>query len=801
MKKYLLLAVLSIIIFLPEIKAQYRISGYIKDAQTGESLIGANIWQPSVRNGTATNKFGFYSVKLAYDTATLEVSYVGYESKKIYIQLDKDSTLNFELSLSDALSEVVVKGNRPSLELTKMSAMKIQATQIKSIPALLGEVDVMKAIQLMPGVQGGTEGSSGIYVRGGGPDQNLILLDGVPVYNASHLFGFFSVFNADAINTVDVIKGGFPARYGGRLSSVIDISMKEGNMQNWQAEGGIGLISSRLSVEGPLVKNKGSIIVSARRTYIDVLARPLIRAATEGEGDLGYYFYDLNAKANYILSDKDRIYISAYSGLDKFYAKDDYEYRNGGTMHSYDDEYGIKWGNITTAARWNHLFSNRLFLNTTATYSRYNFELFEDSESSTTNTDTGEFTDNSYYAAYNSGIQDYGLRLDFDYYLNNQHAIKFGVNYIYHIFQPEAFNVDGDFDSEFEMPNSPSIYGNEYAVYLEDEFEPIKKLKINAGIHASAFYVNKKWYPSFQPRISSRYLINDKLSVKASYAEMAQFLHLLTNSGIGLPTDLWVPVTENIKPQLSQQTAVGISSLIGKGNYEASIEGYYKDMKNLIEYREGSNFLEVSDSWENKVTTGDGWSYGSELLLRKNEGKLSGWVGYTLSWNYRQFEDLNFGRVYPYKYDRRHDISVVANYKVSEKFEIGGTWVYGTGNAITIPIARYPALNTSNNLNSNGNPDYDYYYQGDEVYQYSERNAYRMPSYHRADIGLTWHKKKKWGEASWNVSVYNLYNRQNPFFIDTQTNQNGETGFYQVSLFQLIPSVSYSFKIFPNDSK
>ncbi len=801
MKSLLILGLFSFVFSLSPVKAQNRISGYIKDAQTGESLIGANIWQPAQKIGTSANTFGFYSLSLPKDTATLEVSYVGYEPQKVFINLKKDSTINFNLSLSNALSEVVVKGSRPELELTKMSSMKIQATQIKSIPALLGEVDVMKAIQLMPGVQGGTEGSSGIYVRGGGPDQNLILLDGVPVYNASHLFGFFSVFNADAINTVDVIKGGFPARYGGRLSSVIDISMKEGNMQNWQAEGGIGLISSRLSVEGPIVKNKGSIIVSARRTYIDVLARPLIRAATEGDGDLGYYFYDLNAKANYILGDKDRIYISAYSGLDKFYAKDEYESTGnvGGSSYSYDDEFGIKWGNITTAARWNHLFSNKLFLNTTATYSRYNFELFEDSESSTTNNDTGEVIDNSYYAAYNSGIQDYGLRFDFDYYLNNKHAIKFGVNYIYHIFQPEAFNVEGDFDSEFEMPNSPSIYGNEYAAYVEDEFEPIKKLKINAGIHASAFYVNQKWYPSFQPRISTRYLINDNLSVKASYAEMAQFLHLLTNSGIGLPTDLWVPVTENIKPQLSQQTAVGISSLIGKGKYEASMEAYYKDMKNLIEYREGSNFLEVSDSWENKVTTGNGWSYGSEFLLRKNEGKLTGWIGYTLSWNNRQFEDLNFGRVYPYKYDRRHDISIVANYKKSEKFEIGATWVYGTGNAITIPIARYPALKPNN---SNEESEYEYYYgSGNDVFQYSDRNAYRMPAYHRMDIGLTWHKKKKWGEASWNVSIYNLYNRQNPFFIDTQTNQNGETGFYQVSLFQLIPSVSYSFKIFPNDRK
>ncbi|MBK6264245.1 TonB-dependent receptor [Marivirga sp. S37H4] len=788
------LAILCLVISNSE--AQHRISGYIKDVKTGESLIGANIWQPATSKGTAANTYGFYSLNIPGDTATIKVSYVGYQSQELFIKLNKDTTLHFQLSLSDVLSEeVVVKGNRPNLELTKMSSMKIPAQQIKNIPALLGEVDVLKAIQLMPGVQGGTEGSSGIYVRGGGPDQNLILLDGVPVYNASHLFGFFSVFNADAINNVEVVKGGFPARYGGRLSSVIDINMKEGNMQNWQAEGGIGIISSRLSVEGPIRKNKGSIIVSGRRTYIDILARPLIKANTDGDANLGYYFYDLNAKANYIFGDKDRVYISAYTGTDKFYAKDDYSYSYDNNTDEYKDEAGIQWGNITTALRWNHLFSNRLFLNTTATYSKYNFRLFQDSYSKYTSGD-GTISENSYYAAYNSGIQDYGTRFDFDYYLSNQHAIKFGVNYIYHIFQPEAFNVEGDFGDEFEMPNSDLIYGNEYAAYVEDEFEPISKLKINAGLHASAFYVNQKWYPSLQPRISTRYLINENLSVKASYAEMAQFLHLLTNSGIGLPTDLWVPATDNIKPQLSQQTAVGISSLLGKGKYEASIEGYYKNMENLIEYKEGSNFLDLSESWESKVTTGNGWSYGSEFLLRKNEGKFNGWIGYTLSWNYRQFDELNFGKAFPYKYDRRHDISIVANYKFSERFEMSGTWVYGTGNAITVPIARFPVLDTNDN---NQYEDDYYYYSEDEVYQYSDRNAYRMPSYHRADLGLTWHKPKKWGEASWSISVYNLYNRQNPFYIDTYTNENGEKNFTQISLFQIIPSISYSFKIYPNE--
>ncbi len=785
------LVLLGLLFYFGKVQAQTQLSGYIKDAATGESLIGATIWQPALKVGANANQYGFYSLNISSDTATLEVRYVGYEPITQFVSLKKDSVLNFNLKLADELSEVVVKASRPNVALTKMSSMTIKAAEIKNIPALMGEVDVLKAIQLMPGIQSGSEGSSGIYVRGGGPDQNLILLDGVPVYNASHLFGFFSVFNADAINNVEVIKGGFPARYGGRLSSVIDINMKEGNMQNWQADGGIGIIASRLSVEGPIIKDKASIILSARRTYIDILARPLIRAASDSDTDLGYFFYDFNGKANYIISEKDRIYVSAYTGTDKFYAKDSYGNDQRGDSY-YEDEAGIYWGNVTTAVRWNHLINNKLFVNTTATYSKYGFNLFNESFSRTATQDT-TYTDN-FYAAYNSGIQDYGLRFDFDYFLNNRHSLKFGTQYIYHIFQPEAFNFEGDFGDDTELPVTKPIFGNEYMLYIEDEFEVSDKIKLNIGLNNSAFYVNKNWYYSFQPRLSGRYLFNETLSLKASYAQMAQFLHLLTNSGIGLPTDLWVPATENVKPQLSKQLALGLHKSLKQDRYEASVETYYKEMDNLIEYKEGANFIDVTDNWETKIATGRGWSYGGEFLIRKNSGRLNGWIGYTLSWNNRQFEELNFGEVFPYKYDRRHDISVVANYKVSDGFEVNATWVYGTGNAITLPVATYPELNP------NGGTIEDYGYYRD-VYQYSDRNAYRMPAYHRADIGLSWRKEKKWGERTWNLSVYNLYNRQNPFAITTTTRDDGSRGFEQLALFQFIPSISYSFKVRPNANK
>ena len=769
-----------------QVKAQFRLSGYVKDAQTGENLIGANVYNAAALIGSSANTYGYFSLNVPTDSISLIVSYVGYASQQLFIRSSQDSIINVMLQPASALSEVVVKGSRPQVQLTKMSSMTINAQEIKNIPALMGEVDVLKAIQLMPGIQSGTEGSSGIYVRGGGPDQNLILLDGVPVYNASHLFGFFSVFNADAINSVEVIKGGFPARYGGRLSSVIDINMKEGNMQHWQADGGIGLIASRLSVEGPLVKGKSSIIISGRRTYADVIAKPFIRASSGGDTDIGYYFYDLNAKANYIFSDKDRLYVSAYTGTDRFRVLEKYRGNYGNSR----DEAGIYWGNVTFATRWNHLINPSLFMNTTATYSRYGFNLYSDSESEYDYDDGNGPEVEKFYAEYNSGIQDYGFRTDFDYFPSNKHNVKFGAQYIYHIFQPEAFNLEGDFESDPFSGLNPPIYGNEYMLYAEDEFDLTKKLKVNTGLNASAFYVQGKWYNSLQPRFSARYMLQPNLSVKASYAHMAQYLHLLTNSGLGLPTDLWVPATDKIKPQLSRQVAVGLNQSLADDAYELSIESYYKEMDNLIEYKPGANFINVTEDWEEKVVTGKGWSYGVEFLARKKVGDFTGWIGYTLSWNNRQFDELNFGKVFPYKYDRRHDISTVLNYKFSKRFEMNATWVYGTGNALTVPIAKYPSVLDD---------EQDFY--GNPVYQYSERNAYRMPSYHRADIGLSFIKQKKWGEAIWNVSIYNVYNRQNPFYVAIQSDFNGNEKFVQYSLLQIIPSISYSFKIRPQDDK
>lgn len=785
MKKFILL--LYLLLPLCVWAQRSSVSGYITDAETGESLIGANIMNIPTGEGSAANTYGFYSLSLNKDSVQLRFSFVGYQSSLISFSLTKDTVLNVQLQSANRLEEVVVSADRPIEENTQMSSVDIPISQIKAMPALLGEVDVLKAIQLLPGVQSGTEGSSGIYVRGGGPDQNLILLDGVPVYNASHLFGFFSVFNADAINKVELVKGGFPARYGGRLSSVIDISMKEGNMKEFKGEGGIGLIASRLTLEGPIIKNKSSFIVSARRTYLDVIARPIIKAQARSYGediDMGYYFYDLNGKVNYKFSERDRLYISAYMGNDRFYMKEKDEYYYDGQHIKDKMEAGLNWGNITTAMRWNHMFNQKLFSNTTLTYSRYRFNIFESYQSEITG--EGKTENEDFYSGYLSGIQDFSLKTDFDYMPSPDHFIRSGFNIIHHTFNPGAFAFASFVDGDTLVGASPT-YAMEHALYVEDDYKINNQLKVNAGLHFSGFAVNGRYYPSLQPRISGRYLLSHDLSVKASYARMAQFIHLLTNSGIGLPTDLWVPTTERIRPQLSSQVALGLAKSIGR-EYELSLEGYYKNMDNLIEYKEGASFLNLDQNWENKVATGKGWSYGMEAFLQKKTGQTTGWIGYTLSWTNRQFDELNFGEVFPYKYDRRHDISVSVAHKFNERTEISSTWVYGTGNAITLPTSTYQRLTDISNPYQD---DYQYYWE--EVNTYSKRNEYRMPAYHRLDVGISRFKKTKWGERRWVFGVYNIYNRQNPFYIDVSYDRKGRKQFKQYSLFQLIPSVSYNF--------
>lgn len=774
-----------LLMLLTSVCAQDRVTlnGFIKDSLTGESVAGASIAVYGQSRGVASNQYGFYSLTLEAGEYLVQVSHVSYTGKVIKVSLQQDRSLNVELlSRSAQIGEVVVysKKRDGNVKNAQMGRSDLSISQVKAIPAFMGEVDILKAIQLLPGVQSAGEGNAGFYVRGGGPDQNLIMLDDAVVYNTGHLFGFFSIFNGDAIKNVSLIKGGMPAQYGGRLSSVLDVSMKEGNMNTLQGEGGIGLIASRFSLQGPLKKDKSSFIVSARRTYIDALVKPFVNKNSSFYGS-GYYFYDLNAKINYRFSDKDRLYLSGYFGRDVF------DFRNA--RRSFKTN--IPWGNSTATLRWNHVFSRRMFANTTAVYNDYNFRFAAAQE----NLEIG----------LNSGIRDMSIKTDFDYYPVPSHKLRFGGLLTFHKFIPNV--VSGRQDSVVFTPNNEGAkYATETALYLQDDWEIGEKIKINYGLRWSNFtqtgpYMrytrdangNKtdsiyysslqkvKSYGGLEPRVTFRYALNDESSLKAAITRNYQYIHLVTNAGTTLPTDLWVPSTYLVRPQVSWLYAAGYFRNFANNTYETSLEVYYKDMQNQVEYKEGYT-PSLADP-EEEFVFGRGWSYGAELLINKTKGRWTGWVGYTLSWTWRRFPDLNEGLKYPARYDRRHDLSVVGNWELNRKWKMGAVFVYGTGNAVTLP-ERFYVIN------------------GVLTQEYSLLNQYRMKAYHRLDFSATYTpvpKKKRKISSQWVFSVYNLYSRLNPYFL--YYDQEGSiaegnltiTG-KQVSLFPVLPSVTWNFK-------
>jgi outer membrane receptor for ferrienterochelin and colicin len=761
---------------------KFTISGYINEKGSKENLPGVTVYIPKLKVGTATNNYGFYSITLPKDSVEVIFSYVGFKAKKMSFYLDKNISFNIEMS-AEELEEVTVTAEqtRKISEETQMSSVDIPIEQIKQIPALMGEKDVLKVIQLMPGVQKGSEGSTGIYVRGGGPDQNLIILDEAPVYNANHLFGFFSVFNGDALKSVELIKGGFPARYGGRLSSVIDLQMKEGNKEKIHGEAGIGLIAARLTLEGPIIKNKCSFLISGRRTYIDALVAPFLPK----DGKLGYYFYDLNAKINYVFNDKNRLYLSGYFGQDKFYLK-----RKTADSESRS---GINWGNATSTLRWNHLFNSRLFSNLSFIFTNYKLGI-ENQE---------KYGSDYYNLKYVSNIRDFGGKYHFDFMPAPNHYIRFGASATWHHFIPQALVIKAS-DPVNEL-NSKSLAIDTYegGIFMEDDWRLTSKLKMNIGFRLSAFSSKGNNFFNPEPRAAVRYLLGNDFSLKGSYAMMNQYLHLLSNTGIGLPTDLWVPATNKVKPQQSQQVALGLAKDLPGKNVTITVEGYYKWMKNVLNYKEGANFLNIGDNsnadeqndWQTKVVSGTGLSYGAEFLIQKKVGKFTGWIGYTLSWTWLQFDSLNFGERFAARYDRRHDISVVGIYKINDHITLSATWVYGTGNAITLPIASYgveqhtvPGAQQSQPVAGGIWP---YSVAGD----YGKKNSFRMSPYHRMDIGIQFHKKLKRCVRTFEVSLYNVYSRQNPYFYYINYDQNSKKNkLMQASLFPILPSVSWSYK-------
>jgi len=767
---------------------KFTISGTIYEKGSGETLPGVVAVFEKENIGTASNAFGFYSITLPSGEIELTYRYVGFAPQTIHFVLDKNIKQDVYLENNSTLAEVEVsaeKQERISDE-TRMSTIEIPVDQIKNIPALLGEKDVLKAVQLLPGVQKGSEGSTGLYVRGGGPDQNLIILDDATVYNASHLFGFFSLFNGDALKSVELTKGGFPARYGGRLSSVLEMRMKDGNKEKLHGEAGIGLLSSRLTLEGPVVKGKSSFLVSGRRTYIDIISQPFIALANQGEGTGGYFFYDFNAKYNHTLDDRNRLYVSGYFGKDKFYFRSRYE----------DDltKGNFRWGNATATTRWNHIFNDKVFANTSLIFTNYQFGIGLEEK----------FGSDNFSLRYTSGIQDWSVKYDLDFVPNPNHYVRIGALLTYHRFRPSATVVKGTFIEE-ETNKADVITSYENGIYAEDDWLITEKLKVNYGVRLSHYYAQGKNYLRPEPRISARYMLAKDLSLKASYALMNQYVHLLSNTGVGLPTDLWVPATSQVGPQQSQQGAIGLAKDLPQHNLMISLEGYYKTMDGVIAYRDGASFLDIefdetqndNDAmrWQENITTGNGRSYGGELLVQRKFGKLTGWVGYTLSWTKLKFDEINFGKEYFARYDRRHDISVVGIYKLSERITLSATWVYGTGQAITLPLATYPILQHEpgfdhNNTNSSGYIN--------TAQDYGEKNGFRMKAYHRLDVAAQWHKELKRCTKTFELGFYNAYSRKNPFFYFIQLENDGYGNYQnrlkQISLFPIIPSVTWTYK-------
>jgi len=754
---------------------RHTISGYVRDLETTETLIGVNILDKKTGSGTTTNEYGFFSITLPEGDVSIVFSYIGYEAIQKDLTNAGDISLSVDLSYESKLEEIVitaVDGMEDIQYQTQMSQFILPVEQLKSVPVILGEQDLMKSMQLLPGVKSGVEGTSGIYVRGGSQDQNLILLDGVPVYNAAHALGIFSVFNPDAIKSVTLTKGGFPARYGGRLSSVLDIRMKEGNLQEWHGDLSLGLISSKLSLSGPLIKDKTSILISGRRTYADLILKNVIEQEENRTTTPSLYFYDFNAKIQHKINDKHRLYLSGYFGQDKF----------GATFTSprQKEKSLVDWGNQISALRWNYEISNKFFANTTLTYSKYAVNTINEFQE--LNVENPDF----FGTRLTSGIQDIGMKIDFDYIPMPNHYLKFGVNAINHNYTP---GVSQSRSNEELESSEDDIISTEYAVYLEDDMT-LGKLKANIGIHASALSVQDNFYTSVQPRIGLRYLVDESLSLKASFNTMSQYINLLATEAISLPSDLWVPSTARIRPQQSWQAALGVAKQFK--DYELSIEGYYKEMDNVLSYREGATFLTDNlQNWEDKVTQGEGEAYGAEVFFQKKKGKLTGWIGYTLSWTNRQFEDINQGEKFPFRYDRRHDASIVLSYDIKENIKLSANWIYGTGNAVTLPQYQYPSFNSVQTGFGNSAR-----YQSDG----GDKNAFRMSASHRLDWSISFIKKKKKYTRTWVLGVYNSYYRKNPFYLSLDTEiVRDNTGniiseksiITEKTLLPIIPSVSY----------
>ena len=781
------------------------VRGYIYENTSKEAMQGATIYCVEYDAIAHSNQYGFYALTLPpTDSVTLLFHFPGIDIDTIKIPFLQDTTLSWILSMDKILSSVTVSAKKQASEEAQMSTISISTAEVKQLPALLGEKDVFKTLMLMPGVQSASEGNSGIIVRGGSPDQNLIILDEATIYNANHLLGFFSIFNGDAVRSVELIKGGFPARYGGRLSSIINVTMKEGNKNEYHGEGGIGILSSHVVVEGPIVKDKSSFMISGRRTYFDLLSMPIMMILIP-EISTGYFFHDFNAKFNYDFGEKDKLFVSGFWGMDKFHMKAKDNFMGEKTV----SKAGASWQNGTASLRWNHIFGKNIFSNLSFVFNDYTMSIFAEEKNSR------DFLKMNL----NSGIRDYMLKYDITLNLNAVHTFYMGAAFTLHKASPSIFTLKAS--TELDRKEKTVLFGGESALYFEDQINIKNRFKINPGIRLVMFNTTGKSYFMAEPRLNMSYNIKKNFAVKASYALMHQYMLLLGNTSIGMPTDLWIPVTKNIRPQRSQQVALGFVYDLPKQGLEFTLEGYYKKMDRIVGMKEGTNLLlfdimdefwgleDSKSDWENSITSGQGWAYGAEFMVRKKAGKFTGWVAYTLSWVQHQFDELNFGKKYFARYDRRHDVAIVLMYSPTKKINLSLSWVFATGNAVTLPDHFQSYGNVGQFLNGYYNQNYaTNTNMFTQMESYGEKNNLRMEPFHHLDIGVQFikpHKKKKF-ESIFEVSIYNVYNNKNAFYYYVENNYDVYVDEYgvvgdkttatlkKVSIFPIIPSFTYHFK-------
>lgn len=781
MKINLILFVFLIIVC-NAIGQNYTISGYITESGSDERLVQANVYDKITFKGTTSNNFGFYSFTLPGGTYQLNYSYVGYQVRSLFINLTRDTIINVSLPIIGALQEIVVRADNPDAFRSRMliSQQDIPIERVQSLPSFLGEADVFKTIKLMPGVQSGNEGQSGLYIRGGGPDQNLILLDGIPVYNAEHLFGIFSVFNPDMVKNIELYKGGFPARYGGRLSSVVDITSKDGNLNKFKGSATIGMISSKINFEGPIIKGKTSFNISARRSYIDILSKPVVKAFFDDENYAEYYFYDINAKLNHIFSERSRLFFSLYYGYDDVVTSIFDSYVQNENRWKEWNNFGLNWSNLVGSLRWNYVLSQRLFANFTLFTTSFDFfakhQYIKESEGA------NYFDDFDIY--YGSRIGDAGIKIDLDHFAIPGLTFKYGYHFIkqgfFYAFSDEpSTTARADLKKNISWAiglNKPWLH----QLYAEGDLHVSGLLHINAGLHSSVYMIDEKNFFSLQPRSSVLFLLSDKISVNASYTKMTQYINLLSSSTFSMPSDLWLPATSRIPPPVANQFSVGGRYDFGKG-ITANFDAFTKRMKGLIEYKEGVNFFENKKDWEDKVETGKGLTDGVEFLLQKTEGKTTGWIGYTLSWNRRKFDNLNNGEFFWAKYDRRHDIGLSVTHKFNNRIDAGLIWIFGSGSRATLPtqVIRLEGLPAGVGRTH-------------ILGYYNERNNYQLPNYHRLDAGINFHKFRENSSRTWRLGFINAYNQRNPFYLYVGYHNNKNV-IKQVSIFPVLPTISYTY--------